>query len=257
MSDLTPTLPAVLRTRDIHGWEVVDREGAKVGTVADLLVDRGGKIRFVDVEFGFPKKHVLVPNDRLEWGDARLILDAVTRDAATLPPYDSARPLDDLTIAEMLRAYPWMYDPEAHHWRSDVADSRVVPLSEAKEFKLQGGALDPRGWNVFGSDGERIGTVKQLLVDPSALEVRYLDVDLLDDLFRLGDDRHVLIPIDLVDLKTRGNDVWVQNLPAADIARLPAYTGGPVSTAMEDAVAALTAPGLEVETRIDDLGRVE
>ena len=120
MSDLTPTLPAVLRTRDIQGWEVVDREGAKVGTVADLLVDRGGKIRFIDVEFGFPKKHILLPNDRLEWGDARLLLDSITREAAiALPPYDSARRLDDDTIAEMLRAYPWMYDPEAHHWRTD------------------------------------------------------------------------------------------------------------------------------------------
>jgi sporulation protein YlmC with PRC-barrel domain len=258
MSDLTPSLPAVLRTRDIQGWEVVDREGAKVGTVADLLVDRGGKIRFIDVEFGFPKKHVLLPNDRVEWGDARLILDSITREAAiALPPYDSSRRLDDDTIAEMLRAYPWMYDPEAHYWRTDVADSRVVPLSDAKEFKIQGGAPDPRGWNVFGSDGERIGTVKQLLVDPSALDVRYLDVDLLDDLFRLGDDRHVLLPIELVDLKTRGNDVWVQNLTAAEIARLPAYTGGPVSAAMEDAVAAATAPGLEVETRVDDPGRVE
>ena len=51
-------------------------------------------------------------------------------------------------------------------------EARVVPLSEAKNFRLEKGAPDLRGWNVFGSDGERVGVVSQLLVDPTALKVR-------------------------------------------------------------------------------------
>jgi sporulation protein YlmC with PRC-barrel domain len=234
MADVMQNRPAVLRTRDLQGWDVVDRDGEKIGTVADVLIDRGGKIRFVDAEYGFPRKHVLLPTDLLEWGDTRLILAASKERALALPPYDPARTVDDGILAEMIRAFPWMYDPEGERWRAPVADTRVVPLSEAKEFKLESGAPDPRGWNVFGSDGERVGTVTQLLVDPAALKIRYLDVDVLQDLFLLKDDRHVLIPIERADLKERGGDVWVQGLTAAQIAQLPAYGGGGVSPAMEE-----------------------
>jgi sporulation protein YlmC with PRC-barrel domain len=238
MSDVTQGIPAVLRTKDLQGWDVVDRDGEKIGTIADVLIDRRGKIRFVDVEYGFPRKHILLPTDLLEWGDARLILAASRERALTLPPYDPSRTLDDRVLAELLRSFPWMYDPEAEQWRAPVADTRVVPLSEAKEFKLEAGAPDPRGWNVFGSDGERVGNVTQLLVDPAALKIRYLDVDVLQDLFVLRDDRHVLIPIERADLKERGGDVWVDGLTAAQIAQLPAYLGGAVSPAMEEAVGA-------------------
>ncbi len=224
MTDATPTIPAILRTRDLVGWEVVDREGEKIGTVADLLLDRRGKVRYVDVEFGFPKKHVLLPDDQLEWGDARLILTTTTRERAlSLPPYDPGKALHEGLVAEMMRAFPWMYDPEAEPASALEADSRIVPLSEAKDFRIEAGAPDPRGWNVFGSDGERVGTVTQLLVDPAALKVRYLDVDLSEDLFQLRDDRHVLVPIELADLKLRGGDVWVRDWSANEIARLPAY----------------------------------
>jgi sporulation protein YlmC with PRC-barrel domain len=243
MTDVTQGIPAVLRTRDLQGWEVVDRDGEKIGTVADVLIDRGGRIRFVDVEYGFPRKHVLLPTTMLEWGEARLILAASRERALALPPYDPSRTLDDRTLAELMGSFPWMYDPEAEQWRLPAADTRVVPLSEAKEFKLQAGAPDPRGWNVFGSDGERAGTVTQLLVDPAALKIRYLDVDVLQDLFLLKDDRHVLVPIERADLKERGGDVWIQGLTAAEIARLPAYTGGAVSPAMEAALGETPRPG--------------
>ena len=79
------------------------------------------------------------------------------------------------------------------------------------------------GMHVRSSDGERLGTVSGLLVDPAALKVRYLDVDLSEDLFQLRDDRHVLVPIELADLKLRGGDVWVRDWSANEIARLPAY----------------------------------
>ena len=69
MSDVTQGIPAVLRTKDLQGWDVVDRDGEKIGTIADVLIDRRGKIRFVDVEYGFPRKHILLPTDLLEWGE--------------------------------------------------------------------------------------------------------------------------------------------------------------------------------------------
>lgn len=240
MSDQGELGGEIFRTRDLGGWEVVDRAGEKVGTVADILFDQTGRIRMLDVEYGFPRKHVLLPQHQLEWGERKFILGNWTlAQARTLPPYDPARALDPPLVEEMSRAFPWLYDPAAEQWREPpgAPETRVVPLSEAKDFKVQSGAPDPRGWNVFGSDGERLGTVAQMLVDPAALKIRYLDVDLLDDLFLLGDDRHVLIPLEHVDLKERGNDVWVHRLIAAEAARLPAYTGGAVDPWMQAALA--------------------
>lgn len=233
MTDTTQAAPEVLRTRDFIGWDLVDREGEKVGTVGDLLIDRRGKIRFVDVQHGLPRKHFLLPTEQLEWGDGHFVVGWARDRVMGLPPYDPDVPLDGALLDEMRRAFPWMYESGAEPWSQPVTETRVVPLSEARDFKVAKGAPDLRGWNVFGSDGERAGTVTQHLVDPAALKVCYLDVDVHDDLFRLKDDRHVLVPIEIVDLKERGNDAWIRGLTAAEVARLPAYTGGPVTTAME------------------------
>lgn len=115
-------------------------------------------------------------------------------------------------------------------------NDHIVPLDELDDFGVAEGDPDVRGWEVFSSDGQRIGSVEQLLVDTAAMKVRYLDVDLADDLFVLSDDRHVLVPLENVELRERGNDVWVQGLGARDVAGLPAYTGGGVDPRMEESV---------------------
>lgn len=229
---------AVLRSSDLVGWDVVDRAGEKIGTVSDILIDRRGKIRYLDLEYGLPRKHVLMPEEQLEWGDRSFIVGRWAReDVRMLPAYDPQRALDTRALDEMRGAYPWFYSADADEWRSSPAgEDRVVPLADAKGFKLQKGAPDLRGWNVFGSDGERVGTVDHMLVDPAALKIRYISVDLHDDLFVLKDDRRVLIPLEQVDLKERGNDAWVKGATAAEIAALPAYLGGAVHPAMGRAI---------------------
>src|SRR5690606_7410579 len=139
-------------------------------------------------------------------------------------------------LSELASAYPAVYDATAEEWRSPTTEARVVPLPQAKGFRLEKGAPDLRGWNVFGADGERIGVIAQLLVDPTAMRVRYVAVDVHDDLFRLRDDRHVLVPLESVELKERSNDAWVEGLPASVVAGFPAYTGGVVPPAMEMAI---------------------
>jgi sporulation protein YlmC with PRC-barrel domain len=236
----------ILRTRDFVGWDVVDRGGDKVGAIADLLIDRSGRIRFVHVEHGLPRKHFLLPQHQLEWGENSFVIDRWTKERIrTLPPYQPDQPLSAPVLEEMAHAYPWFYDADAPTRDLEVPnESRVVPLSEARSFKLESGAPDPKGWNVFGSDGERLGTVHQLLVDPAALKIRFLDVDLLDDLFLLRDDRHVLVPLEHVELKERGNDAWVRGLTAREVAALPAYTGGAVDRWLEERVSGAFTGGL-------------
>jgi hypothetical protein len=89
---------------------------------------------------------------------------------------------------------------------------------------------------VFAGDNERVGVVKEMLVDPVAMKIRFVSVDLADDLFNLHEDRHVLVPMETVELRERGEDAWIMGATARQVAALPAYTGGAVDRWMERAV---------------------
>lgn len=231
MSESARPRAEILRTRDLVGWTVSDSRGTKVGTVNDVLIDRSGCIRFLAVDLGLFRKSVLLPVDAMEWGEAAMVL---TRwgvdDIKALPTYHADRPLSREVLDEMERAHPRLYGARgiADLPAGEANGEQVVPLDQARDFRLGKGAPDPRGWNVFGADGERAGVVTGLLVDPVGMKVRYLEVDLADDLFQLDEDRRVLVPSDAVDLRERGKDAWVNGLAARDLARLPAYTGGVV-----------------------------
>lgn len=231
MSESARPRADILRTRDLVGWTVSDARGAKVGTVNDVLIDRSGCIRFLAVDLGLFRKSVLLPVEALEWGEAAMVLNRWgVDDIKPLPTYHADRPLSRELLEEMERAHPRLYGAHgtAELQAGDAEGERLVPLNEARDFRLGKGAPDPRGWNVFGADGERAGVISGLLVDPVGMKVRYLEVDLADDLFQLDEDRHVLVPSDAVDLRERGKDAWVTGLAARDLARLPAYTGGMV-----------------------------
>jgi sporulation protein YlmC with PRC-barrel domain len=231
---------ALLRTKDVIGRDVVDATGKKLGKVNDLLLDRRqGQVQLLDVDLGLFSKRVLMPVAALDWSadDNALTSRWSHDDVKALPAFDPNQPLSPALLTEMERAYPRFYGSPPPAPPSNGRDlPRIVPLREAKDFKISQGDPDVRGWNVFGADGERVGTVKEMLVDPAAMKIRYLAVDLLNDLFLLKEDRHVLIPIEAVELKERGRDVWIIGATAKEVARLPAYLGGSVETTMEASV---------------------
>jgi sporulation protein YlmC with PRC-barrel domain len=237
MNEISPRAE-LLRTRDFIGRDVVDGKAEKVGSVADLLLDRHrGSIQMIAVNLGVFKKAVLIPVSQFDLNEDVLVLRRWTRDQLKpLPAYETDRPITTALLEEMERAHPRFYGDPQRVAGMGPADGRIIPLRDARDFRLAKGDPDLRGWNVFGSDGERIGTVSDMLVDPAAMKVRYLDVDLLDDLFKLKEDRHVLVPTEAVDLRERGKDVWIRNVSATDVAQLPAYTGGPVDPALEDGI---------------------
>ncbi len=230
MSAQTDARGAVLRSKEFIGRDVMDPASSKVGTIRDLLLDRrSGKVRFIEVDLGTFKKRVIVPISRVEWGEEAFILRGMSAEQVRkLPDYDTDKPLTEDMLDELAWAYPSFYgehDPDAIP--SGFEGRNVVPMRDAKDFKVRKDEPDLRGWNVFGADGERAGKVADLLVDPAAMKVAYLEVDLFDDLFAFRDDRHVLVPAEAAEVRERGNDVWVRDLPARELARLPAYTGGP------------------------------
>ncbi|HEX5870292.1 MAG TPA: PRC-barrel domain-containing protein [Longimicrobium sp.] len=228
----------VLRTRDLIGWAVADPAGATVGTVSDLLIGRDGRVRYLAVKRGLLGSTVLLPVEELDWGDQSMRLTRwLDADVRRLPPYEADGPLSAALVEEMGRAHPRFYGPPLPFDAPGVEDQpRIVPLKDAREFRLPKDAPNPKGWEVFGADNERLGVVEGLLVDPAQMRVAYLDVDVADDLFHLREDRHVVVPMEFVELRERGRDVWVKGLPAHELALLPAYTGGGLDPLVEQRV---------------------
>lgn len=116
---------------------------------------------------------------------------------------------------------------------------RVVPLDQLDDFKVAEGDPDVRGWEVVASDGRKIGEVDQLLVDTAAMKVRYLDVDVDNDLVAGAtdaSDRHVLIPIGYARLDEASDRVIVDQLASSDVVGLPEYTHGPITRDFETSV---------------------
>ncbi len=225
----------ILRSRDFIGWAVTSSNGANVGTVSDILIDRKGQVRYLAVDPGFFKKAYLLPVEAMEWGDGSLQCTWSDAEVKRLPPYDASVALTAPVLAEMSRAFPRHYGDHLGSPFDPGSGPTVVPLKDAKDFRLPKGQPSLRGWTVYGSDNEKVGVVTQMLVDPVAMKVKYLDVDVDDDLFGLVDDRHVLVPLENAELRERSSDVWVQGLSGRDIASLPAYLGGPVDPLLEEA----------------------
>lgn len=112
--------------------------------------------------------------------------------------------------------------------RNDNLD-RVVPLDQLSDFKVADGDPDVRGWEVVASDGRKIGEVEQLLIDRTAMKVRYLDVDLDNDLLENDRDRHILVPIGYARLDEGSDRIMVDSLASTDVVNVPAYTHGTIN----------------------------
>jgi sporulation protein YlmC with PRC-barrel domain len=223
----------LVQASGVTGRSVVDPGRKKVGTIRDLVLGRHPMtVRYFAVDLGLFRKQVLVPAEEIsESGDEFSLLRWTADELNLLPTHEPARKLSEEWLEELRRAHPRAYgdlrDAEARE------PSTILPIRDARDIQLPREAPNLKGWNVFGADGERIGTVTDMLVDTQALRIAYLDVDLLQDLYTLSEDRHVLIPMEAMDLKERGQDVWLKDTPARALSRVPAYTGGSLDPALE------------------------
>lgn len=96
-------------------------------------------------------------------------------------------------------------------------------LRDMPQFEVADRDPDPRGWPVRGGDGQRFGTVYELIVEPDALKVRYLDVELNSD-FRLAEhERHILLPIGVAALDAEADNVFVPALSLSNVLAYPRY----------------------------------
>src|SRR5690348_7496496 len=87
----------------------------------------------------------------------------------------------------------------------------MLRLSDA-DYDVAPGEPDVRGWDVCLADDQKIGEVDDLIIDPAAGKVRYLDVDLDSHALNLETNRHVLIPISGAQLDTEEEEVLLAGM---------------------------------------------
>lgn len=97
-------------------------------------------------------------------------------------------------------------------------------LRDLPDFEVADRDPDPRGWPVRGGDGQQFGTVRELIVDPEALQVRYLDVELDASFGRSEHERHLLLPIGVAALDAEADNVFVPALDHQSVQRYPPYS---------------------------------
>ena len=109
-------------------------------------------------------------------------------------------------------------------------------LRDLTDFEVADDNPDVRGWTVRGADGKPLGTVYELIVDPNALKVRYLDVE-LDAGFNINEhERHILLPIGVAALDAEADNVFVPALNSESIMRYPPYVELQITRDYEEAM---------------------
>lgn len=98
---------------------------------------------------------------------------------------------------------------------------RLQELSDS-DFEIADGQPDIRGWDVKDAGGNRIGEVDDLIFDTQSRKVRYMKIDLEDNVLDL-EPRDVLVPIGLAQLDDADDDVILSNVTADQLRALPEY----------------------------------
>lgn len=231
------------RAYDVRGWQVRTMADAEeAGEIDDIIVDETGVPRYLDIDLGLFQKHVLLPigQARVDAKDEVVWVPGMTRDQfGEIPEYDHdlstlSREYEDRLVG----AYGATAGSSTY--TAGAASGRLAGLDEFDDLEVAEGDPDIRGWELLGADGRRLGEVDELIVDASAMKVRYVSVDLDDDLTETGEDRHVLIPIGLARLDEDGEKVFLDALDASEIAALPEFTGEASREYEEHLTSALT-----------------
>lgn len=241
------TLPA--GTLDVRGWPVrtlADED--EVGRVDDLLINQAGAVRYLDVMLGRFRKHVLLPwsHARVDRSEHVVWVPGMTREQfEDIPEYrhDVGGVTPDYE-ARLGAVYGGAWSSVARQEfgggaRAEAVggeeDGRLASLGELEDFDVVDEDPDPRGWEVIAADGRVIGSVHELIVDTTALKVRYLDCGVDEEALGLDrEGRHILVPVGYARLDEANENVIVDAISSADVRNLPAYGGLPVTRAYEE-----------------------
>ncbi|MEO6346658.1 MAG: PRC-barrel domain-containing protein [Aquaticitalea sp.] len=118
-------------------------------------------------------------------------------------------------------------------------------MNELSDYKISDGYPDVRGWDVKDIDHRVIGKVDNLLVNPEAQRVVYLDVEVdktiidakhdpygrpnqadVREFVNKDGENHIIVPIGMVDLNTDSNFVYTDILDHRTFAETKRFRKG-------------------------------
>lgn len=243
-------------TFDVRGWDVrTMADDEKVGKIDDIILDESGNPRFLDVDLGLFQKHVLLPigQARVDETEDQVLIPGMTKEQfKDVPEYDhDPNRITSEYEEQLTTVYTGAYTGEHYYSRPEYAaerprmtgrasaeGGRLAMISDLDDFEVAHEDPDPRDWEVTASDGRTIGWVRDLVVDTSAMKVRYLDVDVDEESLGATElrDRHILIPIGYARLNEDEDQVLVDAIASDDVQRLPAFEGLPLRRETEDRI---------------------
>jgi photosynthetic reaction center H subunit len=115
----------------------------------------------------------------------------------------------------------------------NINERNLSRLSDLDDYEIASGDPDVRGWKVYSADGKEIGKVHDLLVDKSRMKVRYLDIDVKEDISGVAEDHHLLVPIGAARVDEKDDLIRIASIQTETILKSPPYIGS-VSRDYED-----------------------
>jgi sporulation protein YlmC with PRC-barrel domain len=126
-----------------------------------------------------------------------------------------------------------------------MKSKRLQELDRSK-FEIVKGEPDIRGWDVRYRNGEKIGSVEELILDTKAKKVRYMVVDLDENELRL-EHRKIVIPIGFAELDGRTDDVLIPNVSVDQLCSLQDYKRDALTPDFERGISSTFGRKIKVE----------
>ncbi|WP_116124614.1 hypothetical protein [Lewinella sp. IMCC34183] len=109
-------------------------------------------------------------------------------------------------------------------------NSRLKFLDDLSGYKVHHDDVDPSGYTVKLQSGESIGEVEGLLADTTAKVVRYVEVELDEEVIGRhdrglyeADERHALIPVGLIHIDRENRNVILSGVAYDHLVDYPRF----------------------------------
>lgn len=126
-----------------------------------------------------------------------------------------------------------------------MKNKRLQELDRSN-FEIVKGEPDIRGWDVRYKNGEKIGSVEELIFDTKEKKVRYMVVDLDENELRL-EHRKIAIPIGFAELDSRSDDVLIPNVSVDQLCSLQDYKRDALTPEFERGISSTFGRKVKVE----------
>jgi len=162
--------------------------------------------------------------------DARI--DTRLGNAAKIAVWPGApiEPTGDPMLAEV--------GPGSYAQRADVPDlmvsgvPKIVPFRVAPAFAINVNDRDPRGFDLVGSNGVVVGTIKDVWIDKAEIIDRYLEAELNAAGGKPG--RSILVPMNFLRIDSGRGVVKVKALMGSQFGDVPALKAPDQVTLLEE-----------------------